>query len=145
MEDADQPVGQRAESLVMCLTASTVGVVVTPSTWRASQRRVRPAEACVDQMAVARHTREHGVACATGTRDRSGPSVSFACLRIAVASWIITKLGQRSGTKHQSQTWQARDDLTKLGGLGGFEMTTRLRSDGPVGTMRTIHDRQLCD
>jgi len=42
--------------------------------------------------------------------------------------------------------WQRGNDLTKFGGLGGFEMTTRLRSlcNDLVG-IRAIHDCQLCD
>jgi hypothetical protein len=64
MEDPDQLVRQRAESLAVCLTTSPVGVVVAPGAARPFQRRGRPTEACIDEMAVARDTREHGVACA---------------------------------------------------------------------------------
>jgi hypothetical protein len=73
VQDADQAVGLRAESLVVCLTTSTVFVVVAPSTWRPSQRRVRPAEAGIDEMAVARDASEHGVACARRGQARSCP------------------------------------------------------------------------
>ncbi len=76
MENADQSVGQRAESLVVGLTTSQMGIAVAPSTWRPSQQRVRPAEAGVYQMAVARHTCEHGVMC-SGARVIGG--VPAAC------------------------------------------------------------------
>jgi hypothetical protein len=102
MEDADQPVSQRTESLVVRLAASSVGIVIGPSAWRSSQRRICPAKARVYKVAVARHSREHGVACARGARDRSRPGVGLACLRIAVASGIVTKLGQRSRTERRS-------------------------------------------
>jgi hypothetical protein len=98
VEDADQAVGQRAESLVVCLTTSSVFVVVAPSTWRPSQRRVRPAEAGIDEMAVAHDTSEYGVACARRACDRRRPSAGLTCLGIAVRSGIVTKLGQRSDT-----------------------------------------------
>ena len=109
VKDADETVSEGAESLVVCLTASSVCIVVAPSTWRPSQGCVRPSEACIYQMAVARHPCEHGVAGARGARNRSCPSVGLARLRIAVASGIIAKLGQRSGAKHRSQARQARD------------------------------------
>jgi hypothetical protein len=76
-------------------------------------------------MAVARHTREHSVACARGARDRSGPSVGLACFGIAVVSGIITKLGQRSGTEDRSQAGQAdlcvqhADNVLIASGLSG--------------------------
>jgi hypothetical protein len=111
MEDANEAVGQSAESLVVGLTTSSMGIVVAASARRSSQGCVRPAEAGVYQMAVARHTREDGVARARRARDRSCPSVGLARFRIGVASGIIAKFGQRSGAEHRSQTGQARDNL----------------------------------
>ena len=52
MEDADETVGESAEGLVVGLATRPMGVVVAPSSWRPSQRRVPPAEASIDEVAI---------------------------------------------------------------------------------------------
>ena len=43
VEDANKTISQSAEGLVVGLTASAMGIVIAASTWRPSQRGVRPA------------------------------------------------------------------------------------------------------
>ena len=72
VEDADETVGESAESLIVGLATGSMSVVVAPWARRSSQRSVGPAEAGVYQVAIARNTREHSVACPRGPRNWGG-------------------------------------------------------------------------
>ena len=63
MQDGDQTVGQRSQSLMMSLAAGAEDVVSMPGAFGASEGRERPLVAGIGEPAVARHPSKNHLAC----------------------------------------------------------------------------------
>ncbi len=111
MKDADEPVGEGTQGLVVSLAARFETVVVAPSARGSSQRRIGPQEGGIGQEPVARHppTYQHIFARAFGHGRVA--AVVLARFSIEVASRVVARLPQDPGAEDDTESWQTEKNL----------------------------------
>lgn len=111
MKDADEPVGEGTQGLVVSLATRFETVVVAPSARGSSQRRIGPQEGGIGQEPVARHppTYQHIFARAFGHGRVA--AVVLARFSIEVASRVVARLPQDPGAEDDTESWQTEKNL----------------------------------
>src|SRR5215469_16006446 len=111
VEDADQPVGQYPQRLLVALFVGALEVVVASGARRRRDRREGPQLAHVREPVVANEPGQHHPAPARGLRDGRGASVVLTRPTILVAVRIVTELRQCPGAEDRRKSWQTEVDL----------------------------------
>src|SRR5712692_2758751 len=111
VQDADQTVGQSAQSLMVGLAACAQDVVSTPGAVGASERGECPLVAGVGEPAVACHPGENDLASAGSLSDGRGARIALASLRMQKSGSVITELGHSPGAEDNTESRQTEVDL----------------------------------
>jgi hypothetical protein len=112
VEDADEPVGQGAECLVVGVAAGAVGVVVGAGAGWAGQRGEGLLIERVGEAPVAGVAGQHGPGLPGGAGDRGHAGVVLARSGVAVAVGIVAELGKHPGTEDLPEPGLAQVDLS---------------------------------
>src|SRR5712691_502349 len=103
VEDADEAVGELAQSGVVADAAGALLVVVGAGAGRVAQRRERLGHQGGDEPVVVHEPGGDGPFLAGGASDRAGGGVVLAGLRAGVAVVVVTELGEHPGAEDRPE------------------------------------------
>lgn len=112
VQDADEPVGECPQGLVMSGAASPLGVVVGARSGRTAERGDRLEVESVGQPAVACRAGQHRPFQAGGAGDQSHAGVVFASLGVGTAVRVVSELGEHPGAQDRPEPGLAQVDLS---------------------------------
>src|SRR4029453_16024201 len=101
MQDADQPIAQGAQSLMVGGASGALLVVVGTGARRAGKRAEGPQVAGVGEALVAGHAGQYNLAGARGAGDGGGARIGLAGLRVGGAGRGVPELRQHPGAGDQ--------------------------------------------
>jgi hypothetical protein len=111
VEDADEPVCEGAQSLVVGGSAGALPVVEGACAWGVVQRGEPLQQQCVAEAAVAGEPGQDNPFGAGGFGDRRHTGVVLPRFGVDVAAWVVAELGKHPGTEDDTEARLAAVDL----------------------------------
>src|SRR2546425_11133079 len=111
VQNPDQSIGQRSQSLVMGLAALTEHVIVVARAGGAGQGAKRPLVAGIGESPIASHSGQDRPARAGRLRDGRAARVVLPRLRMGKAGSVVTELRQNPGAEDDAKSRKTAVDL----------------------------------
>src|SRR6266545_1783002 len=111
VQDADQPVGEPPQCVVVFESFGALLVVERAGAGRGVQRRERPGHERVDEPVVVNEPGGDDLLLARGAGDRAGAAVVLAGLRVGVPAGVVAELAEHPGAEDGRQAGLGLVDL----------------------------------